>query len=98
MNELLENIAADLEQRIADASIGNTNRPTILFCGCDPRLKKDMHRRAKRIGFTPSYSIKHPTIKVELQNFGNRKIQTDKFKTITMDYENFEFICRDLES
>ena len=39
--KVLENIAADLEQRIADASIGNTNRPTILFCGCDPRLKKN---------------------------------------------------------
>ena len=53
--KVLENIASDLEQRIADASIGNTHRPTILFCGCDSRLKKDMHKRAKRIGFTPSY-------------------------------------------
>jgi len=96
--KVLENIASDLEQRIADASIGNTNRPTILFCGCDPLLKKDMHKRAKRIGFTPSYSMKHPTIKVELKNFCNRRIETDIFKTITMDYENFEFICRYLES
>jgi len=96
--KVLENIASDLEQRIADASIGNTNRPTILFCGCDPRLKKDMHKRAKRVGFSPSYSIKHPTIKVELQNLCNRIIDTDMFKTITMDYENFEFICRYLES
>ncbi len=54
----------DLKQRIADASIGNTSRTTILFCGCDTQLKKDMHKRSKRIGFTPSYSIKHPTIKV----------------------------------
>ena len=84
--KVLENIAADLEQRIADASIGNTNRPTILFCGCDPRLKKDMHKRAKRIGFTPSYSIKHPTVKVELHNSGNRRIGTDMFKTKTVDY------------
>ena len=38
--KVLENIAADLEQRIADSSVGNTSRPTILFCGCDPRLKK----------------------------------------------------------
>ena len=83
--KFLENIAADLEQRISDASIGNTSRPTILFCGCDALLKKDMHKRAKRIGFTPSYSIKHPTIKVELQNFGNRRIVKDMFKTITMD-------------
>ena len=96
--KVLENIAADLEQRIADASIGNTNRPTILFCGCDPRLKKDMHKRAKRIGFTPFYSIKHPTIKAESQNLGNRRIEADMFKTITMDYENFEFVCRNLES
>ena len=95
--KVLENIASDLEQRIADASIGNTNRPTILFCGCDPRLKKDMHKRAKRIGFTPSYSIKHPTVKVELHNSGNRRIGTDMFKTKTVDYENFEFICRYLE-
>ena len=58
MNVLI-NIAADLEQRIANASIGNASRPTILFCGCDHRLKKDMHKRAKRIGFNPSYSIKH---------------------------------------
>ena len=95
--KVLENIAADLEQRIADASIGNTNRPTILFCGCDPRLKKDIHKHAKRIGFTPSYSIKHPTVKVELHNSGNRRIGTDMFKTKTVDYENFEFICRYLE-
>ena len=96
--KVLENIAADLEQRLAVAAIGNTSRPTIVFCGCDPQLKKDMHKRAKRIGFTPSYSIKHPTIKVKLQNSGNRRIETDMFKTITMDYENFEFICRFLES
>ena len=38
--KVLENIAEDLEQRITDASIGNTSRPTILFCGYDPRLKK----------------------------------------------------------
>ena len=96
--KVLESIAADLEKRIADASVGNTSRPTILFCGCDPRLKKDMHKRVKRIGFTPFYSIKHPTIKVELQNLGNRRIKTDMFKTITMDYENFESIWRYLES
>ena len=96
--KVLQKIATDLEQRIADASIGNISRPTILFCGCDPRLKKDMHKRAKRIGFTPSYSIKHPTIKVQLQNSFNRRIETDMFKTITMDYENFEFICRYFES
>ena len=96
--KVLENIAANLEQRLAVAAIGNTSRPTIVFCGCDPQLKKDMHKRAKRIGFIPSYSIKHPTIKVELQNFGDRRIETDMFKTITMDYETFEYIYRYLES
>ena len=96
--KVLENIASDLEQRINDAFINNSCRPTILFCGCDPRLKKDLHKRAKRIGFSPSYSIKHPSIKVELQNVGNRKIEIDRFNTITINYENFEFICRYLES
>ena len=94
--KVLENIAADLEQRIADASIGNASRPTILFCGCDPQLKKDMHKRAKRIGLNPSYSIKHPTLKVELKK--NRKIETDKYRTITLGYDHFEFIYRTLES
>ena len=28
----------------------------------------------------------------------NGKIETDKYKTISMDYEHFEFICRYLES
>ena len=96
--KVIENIATYLEQRITDSSKGNCSSPTILFCGCDYRLKKDLHKRAKHIGFTPSYSIKHPSIKIELQNFGNKKIETDRFKTITMDYENFEFIFRYLES
>ena len=55
-----------------------------------------MHRRAKRVGLNPTYSIKHPTIKVELKH--NRKIETDKYKTISMDYEHFDFICRHLDS
>ena len=64
--KVIENIAADLEKRISDASVGNTSRPTIVFCGCEPPLKKDMHKRSKRIGFTPAYSIKYPAIKMEL--------------------------------
>ena len=95
--KVLQNIVRDWEQRIADTSMGNTSRQPILFCSCDPRLKKDMHKRSKKIGFTPSYWIKHPTIKIELQNLGNRRIEKDLFKTITMDYENFEFIYRYLE-
>ena len=55
-----------------------------------------MHKRAKRLGLNPANSVKHPTIKVQLQN--TRKIETDKYKTISMGYEHFEFICRYLES
>ncbi len=93
---ILESILEELEEKIKKASAGKIIRPSVLFCGCNPQLKKDMHKRAKKIGLNPSYSIKHPTIKVELKN--NKKIETDKYKTISMDYEHFEFICRYLES
>ena len=93
---ILERIAEEIEEKIEKASAGKIIRPSVLFCGCNPQLKKDMHKRAKRLGLNPAYSIKHPTIKVELKN--SRKIETDKFKTISMDYEHFEFICRYLES
>ncbi len=93
---ILEKIADEIEEKIEKASEGKTTKPSVLFCGCNSQVKKDMHKRAKRIGLNPAYSLKHPTIKVELQN--NRKIETDKYKTISMDYEHFEFICRYLES
>tara|TARA_Y100000589_G_scaffold281519_1_gene278501 strand:+ start:61 stop:348 length:288 start_codon:yes stop_codon:yes gene_type:complete len=93
---ILEKIAEEIDKKIEKASAGKIIRPSILFCGCNHQVKKDMHKRAKRVGLNPSYSIKHPTIKVELKN--NRKIETDKYKTISMDYEHFEFICRYLES
>ena len=91
----LEKFAEDLKKKIEKASIGRDIKPTILFCGCNSQLKKDMHRRSKRIGLIPSYSMKHPTIKVELQN--NRRVETDKFQTTIMDYYHFEFICQYLE-
>ena len=93
---ILERIAEEIKEKIKKASMGKTIRPSVLFCGCNPHIKKDMHKRAKRVGLNPAYSIKHPTIKVELQN--NIKIETDKYKTINMHYEHFEFICRYLES
>ena len=96
MITILERIAEEIEEKIGKASAGKMIRPSVLFCGCNPQIKKDMHKRAKRAGFNPAYSIKHPTIKVELKN--NRHIETDKYKTIIMDYEHFEFICRYLES
>jgi len=93
---ILERIAEEIEKKIEKASAAEIIRPSIVFCGCNPQLKKDMHKRAKRLGLNPVFSIKHPTIKVELQN--TRKIVTDKYNTISMDYEHFEFICRYLES
>ena len=93
---IIKRIAEEIEEKIEKASIGKIIRPSVLFCGCNPQLKRDMHKRAKRIGLNPVYSIKHPTIKVELQN--KLKIEIDKYKTISMDYEHFEFICRYLGS
>ncbi len=92
----LEKIAEDIAEKISNSLVNKSIKPTILFCGCNPQVKKDMHKRAKRVGLIPTYSMKHPNIKVELQN--NRTITTDKYKTICMDYENFEYICRYLES
>ena len=93
---ILERIAEEIGEKIKKASKDKTIGPSVLFCGCNPQVKKDMHKRAKRVGLNPAYTIKHPTIKVELQN--NIKIETDKYKTINMHYEHFEFICRYLES
>ena len=92
---ILQRIAEEIEEKIEKASAGKNIRPSILFCGCNPQVKKDMHKLAKRVGLNPSYSIKHPTIKVELKN--NRKIEKNKYQTISLDYEHFEFICRYLE-
>ena len=92
---ILENITIEIAKKISKASINKTAKPTILFCGCDSQVKKDMHKRAKRLGLNPSYSIKHPTLKVELKN--NRKIESDIYGTITIGYEQFEFICRNIE-
>ena len=93
---ILEKITDEITEKISKASINNTIKPTILFCGCNPELKKDMHKRAKGIGLNPSYSIKHQTLKVELKN--NRKIKTDTYRTIIIGYDHFEFICRILET
>tara|TARA_B100000575_G_scaffold205182_1_gene166624 strand:+ start:85 stop:384 length:300 start_codon:yes stop_codon:yes gene_type:complete len=92
----LEKITNEIAEKISKASINKTIKPTILFCGCNPQVKKDMHKRAKRIGLNPSYSIKHPTLKVELKN--NRRIETDTYRTIIIGYDHFEVICRTLET
>ncbi len=93
----MEDIIKDIQKKITKAEIDAGLKPTILFCGCSPQVKKDMHKIAKRIGFKPTYSIKHPTIKVELQNFNSKKIKIDKYQTTTIDYENFEYLIKYLE-
>ena len=90
----LEKITNEIAEKISKASINKSTKPTILFCGCNTQVKKDMHKLAKRLGLNPSYSIKHPTLKVELKN--NRKIESDRYQTITIGYEHFEFIYRTL--
>ena len=55
----LENITNMIAEKISKASINKNIKPTILFCGCNPQIKKDMHKRAKRIGLNPSYTIKN---------------------------------------
>ena len=94
---ILEDIVKDLKNRIDKAAIGGGLKPTIIFCGCSHQLKKDMHKLAKSIGLKPYYSIKHPTLKVELQNFNSREIKIDKYKTTIIDYENFEYLIKYLE-
>ncbi len=92
----IKSFIEELEEKIKKATIGKSNQPSVLFCGCNPQLKKDMHKRAKKIGLKPSYSIKHPTIKVELKR--NKKIEIDQHKTTSIDYDHFEIICRYLEN
>ena len=64
---ILEKIAEEVADKISNATFNKGLKPTILFCGCNPQVKKDMHKRAKRVGLKPAYSMKYPTIKVELK-------------------------------
>ena len=62
---ILENITIEIAKKISKASLNKTTKATILYCGYYPQVKKDMHKRAKHIGLNTSYSIKHPTLKVD---------------------------------
>ena len=73
---ILESIAEEIEEKILKATAVKIIRTSVLFWGCNPQFKKDMNKRAKRLGLKPAYSIKHPTIKVQLKN--NKKIETDR--------------------
>ena len=41
---ILEKIAEDIAEKISNASVNKALKPTILFCGCNTQVKKDMHR------------------------------------------------------
>ena len=92
----LEKIANVLKYRILKSEEGLDSMPSILFCGMDSYPKRDLHSEAKKTGFQPVYSIKHPTIKVLMKRSVSRKIDTDKFKTNTIDIEQFWYMCRHL--
>ena len=92
----LEKIAKVLKYRINKSEQGLDNKPCILFCGIDSFQKKDLHSEAKKAGFKPVYSMKHPSVKVVMRRSNSRKIETDKFKTTTIDIEHFWYLCRNL--
>tara|TARA_Y100001978_G_scaffold170807_1_gene160308 strand:+ start:271 stop:558 length:288 start_codon:yes stop_codon:yes gene_type:complete len=92
----LERIAGEIEEKIEKTSEVKVIRPSIVFCDYNPQGKKDIYKRVKRLGLSPTYSIKNATIKVKLRN--NTKIETDKYKTISMNYKHFDFIYRYLKN
>ena len=90
----LEKIAKVLKYRMLKSEEGLDNKPSILFCGMDSYQKKDLHREAKKAGFKPVYSMKHPSLKVLMKKSSSIKIETDKFRTTTIDLEQFWYMCR----
>ena len=92
----LEKIARVLKYKILMSEEGLDTRPSILFCGMDSYQKRDLHSEAKKVGFKPFYSVKHPSIKVVMRRSSYRQIETDKFKTTTIDIEHFWYMCRHL--
>jgi len=94
---VVEDFVKDLQNRIIKAKNGECLKPTIIFCGCSHQVKKDMHKLAKRIGFKPLYSIKNPTLRVELKNRNYRTKIINKYKTTIIGYEDFEYLVEYLE-
>ena len=82
--------------RILKSEKGSDFKPSILFCAMDSYQKRDLHSEAKKAGFKPVYRMKHPSIKVVIQRSSSRKIETDKFNTITINIEHFWYMCRHL--
>ena len=52
---------------------GLENKPSILFCRMDSYQKRNLYSEAKKSGFKPIYSMKHPSIKVVMQSSSSRK-------------------------
>ena len=78
----LEKIAKVLIYRILKSEEGLGSKPSILFCGMDSYQKRDLHSEAKKAGFKPVYSIKHPSIKVLMQNSASRKSKLISLKLL----------------
>ena len=92
----LEKIAKVLKYRMIRSEKELDSKPSILFCGMDSYQKRGLHSEAKKAGFKPVYSMKHPSVKVIMQRSSLRRIETDKFNTTTIDIEHFWYMCRHL--
>tara|TARA_S200000501_G_scaffold227839_1_gene213641 strand:- start:6293 stop:6466 length:174 start_codon:yes stop_codon:yes gene_type:complete len=52
---------------------GLDNKHSIIFCGLDSYQNRDLHSEAKKAGFNPVYSMKHPSVKVVMKRSSLRK-------------------------
>ena len=84
-----EKIAKIFKYKIIKSEEGLDIKPSILFCVMDAFQKRDLLSEAKKLGFKPVYSIKHPVIKVVMQITTSRKIETDKLKNNYNQYKHF---------
>ena len=50
---ILESIAEEIEEKIEKASAGKIIRPSVLFCGCNPQLKKICTNELSDWAYTP---------------------------------------------
>ena len=92
----LEKISNVLKYRMMKSELGLDNKPPYLFCVMDYYQKRDLYSEAKKVGFKPLYSMKHTSVKVLMKRTSSIKIEIDKFKTNTIDLEQFWYLCRNL--
>ncbi len=52
---------------------GLDNKHSIIYCGLDSYQNRDLHSEAKKPGFNPVYSMKHPSVKVVMKRSSLRK-------------------------